>query len=432
MKKQRTLGILLLTGAMLLAGFTSNALAWTSAACDPITNQATLSYSVGGVGQTAIDSDDPSTGALGDGTTFYVGTLVDLTVATVNSPVNATGTDQVLTFQIDNTGNDTQRYGLQLYEGLDATDDQFNMNNVRVYTDTNATFDPGLADGEVLIEDPAPVDGTTLAALTSDVAANGTLYVHVVSDVPAGQTALDESDYTLRALTYQIDAAGYNGSDGNQGTETGNSAIDLTSNNCVTGGNTGVVPVDGLSIDTPVDGVPADSTNDGDYFATGTYVVATSAITVEKTSSILWDPVNGDSSPVAIPGAYIQYEIAISNAAGAGASATLAIITDTLQALNLVIDPDLITGGDLDPSDGPYESASGDGFKIVVTGSTRGDNGNDQFFTTADDAPDDGVMHVAGVITATYADILPAEAGYTDGELKPGETVTLTFNAIIQ
>ena len=77
-----------------------------------------------------------------------------------------------------------------------------------------------------------------------------------------------------------------------------------------------------------------------------------------------------------------------------------------------------------------------DGFKVVVTGTTRANEGVDQFFSTANDA--DGVEHNGGTITATFATILPAEnpggadGPYTAGELKPGDTVTLTFNAIIQ
>jgi hypothetical protein len=78
-------------------------------------------------------------------------------------------------------------------------------------------------------------------------------------------------------------------------------------------------------------------------------------------------------------------------------------------------------------------SAMGQGFKVTVAGSTRASFAAPKYFTTASDG--DGVEYsggLGGTVTANMATILPVEAGYTAGQLKAGETVTLIFNVIIQ
>jgi hypothetical protein len=130
--------------------------------------------------------------------------------------------------------------------------------------------------------------------------------------------------------------------------------------------------------------------------------------------------------------------VTIGNAPGS-ASATLTTIGDTLIA-SLAIDPDLKTNFAV-PATPAAESAAGSGFKAIVTGSTRvGAAGSPlannvaKYYTTTSSA--DGVDIAGQVITATLATLLPVDAGggspYTVGELKAGETLTLTFNVIIQ
>ena len=67
-------------------------------------------------------------------------------------------------------------------------------------------------------------------------------------------------------------------------------------------------------------------------------------------------------------------------------------------------------------------------------GTTRATQGTPQYFTTTSSV--DGVDHdgsaVGGVVTATGALVLPAEGAYAAGELQAGESVTLTFNVIVQ
>jgi len=113
------------------------------------------------------------------------------------------------------------------------------------------------------------------------------------------------------------------------------------------------------------------------------------------------------------------------NAAGTGASATLTTVTDTLAA-TVTHDPGLRV-----PTDAAscIAGTSSSGFKIVssVVGRTLG--GAAGVMTNIADA--DGATIVGQGLTVTFATALPAGGGYTAGELKSGESATITYNVII-
>ncbi len=423
MKQYRNIGIMLLAGAFLLVGFTGNALAWSAAACSTIDNRASLTFAVGGVDQGILESSQAGNSTLGAGnggdTTFTVDSRVDLDVTLLSAqPLSATGTDQVLHFQVTNLGNDTQQYQLQLFAGVDATDDDFDMNNVRVYldADNDGVLDlPGDTQLATDIGATGPAFGADLGltgVVPGAVGANdNTISVFVVSNVPGGQANAATAAYALRAISYQADGTTISITDSvaNGGTVANNSC----SNPVVIG--------DDLETNIAVGGV-TDAARDGAAYASGAYTVLAAGISVQKTQAVLWDPINLAATPQAIPGAYVQYQIIISNANGA-ASATLTQITDDLAA-QLAFDADLNTAGP-----GTEENAVGDGFKVThVSARTLGD----PLYYTTSDGDTDGASITAGTITAIFADLLPAEAGYAAGELKAGESVTLIFNAVIQ
>jgi hypothetical protein len=173
------------------------------------------------------------------------------------------------------------------------------------------------------------------------------------------------------------------------------------------------------------DPLAANTARDAIGIAQDAYRIVSSVITVTKTATVLCDPFNGVTSPKSIPGAIVQYAIIVSNAAGTGASATLTTITDTLAA-TIAHDPGLRV-----PTDAAtcIAGTGSSGFKIVssVVGRTLG--GTAGVMTNALDA--DGA-HIAGqAVTVTFATALPAGGSYTAGELKSGESVTITYNAII-
>ena len=170
--------------------------------------------------------------------------------------------------------------------------------------------------------------------------------------------------------------------------------------------------------------------------ATATLTVVTGVtLSVAKTVALVCDPTNFNVNPRSIPGAYVRYEITVTNAASAVNSATLTTIDDVLNT-NLNFDNDLRTGSAGACATSPPESgATGNGFKLTCAGGTRACN-TPIFFTSAADA--DAVGIAGSTITLTFGSApagvkaLPVETGYTAGELKPGESVTIRFNTIVK
>lgn len=322
MNRYRRYGIALLAGVLLFAGWAGNAMAWTDA-CTTISNRASLTYSVGGVPETTpVLSDDPNVGGT-QATEFKVATRVDLTVAWENAvPWTATGQNNVMTFSITNTGNDLQRYSLRLwaaasgydYDGGGTYVDNFDMSdtNIRVYTYTDNNFANG---GTTLVNATAPDDGTHLGYTGNVAGNNGVIYVHVVADVPPGQSNGDNAIYALQAVTSQAFGVipARNGADGNEGTETDETAN--TTNGC---GSAVVLADTTASTGTGPGGAGpggvTDGTEDGDAFAVGVYTVDTAAITMTKSYQVIWDPINGNAPAArAIPGARVEYTMTITN-----------------------------------------------------------------------------------------------------------------------
>jgi len=320
MNRYKNYGIALLAGALLLTGFASNALALTNA-CTTISNQATMTYNVGVIGF-SIDSDDPGVGGGTDPTTFRVASLINLTNIATNTPTGVpTQTDRVLTFRIDNTGNEDARYQLNLYDRDGATvganTDNFSMSNVRVYSDTDNNYAAG---GTLVQISAAPADqaGGNLGLApdpgteTAIVAPGGTIYIHVVADVPGTATNGQKDLFTLVAKAYH---------DTNDSTASGHGTGGgwVESTNATTNGCSAAVVLgdttdeDGAGGSEPLD---LDSTTpDGDEPATGYFLVQTAAITVSKIAQPIWDPINGAGigTAKAIPGAVVRYTITITN-----------------------------------------------------------------------------------------------------------------------
>ena len=358
-----------------------------------ITNQATVNYDVGGNPQTAI---------LSNITDFEVDNKVDLTVAEVGgayTDVSPNTTDQVLTFTVTNTGNTIQDFALAA--AANGTDpfggtDNFDASNVQVFVESNmiAGYQPGVGEDDALFIDE----------LDSDT----TVTVYVLGDIPVGQSSGDIAAYTLTATARAGGGAGSLGA-----------ALTQTA-----GADTPLV-VDIVFADAAGD---TDNLREADHSGSDAYRVLSAQLAITKSSTVIRDPFNLAANPKHIPGAYIRYVVTISNALGAGASATLTTITDTLDA-NTAIDPDLIVAATGNP-----EIAAGSGFKVDSAGTGR-IIATPRYFTTTSSV--DGVDHdgsaTGGVVTATMATVLPVEApGYTAGELKAGESVTPTFNVIIQ
>ncbi|GAA4036980.1 DUF11 domain-containing protein [Parerythrobacter jejuensis] len=269
----------------LIAFSTSPALAAGTTAGDTITNTVTVDFEVGGVNQTDVTATD----------TFTVDRKVNVTVSEVGGAttnVSPGGIEQVTTFDVTNLSNDT--IDLDLSVAQPASDD-FDVTNVKFFIDDgDGVFDAG--DTEVTFLD--------------EVAEDETVRVFVVGDIPISQSTGDVAEVILTA-------------DSHAGGTASSLGAELTA---TAGANT--AGVDTVLADGAGD---TDAANDGAFSDTDSYTVQAAALTAAKSSVLISDPVNGTTNPKAIPGAVVEYCIAVSNGAGS-ATATGVTVSDVLPA----------------------------------------------------------------------------------------------------
>ncbi len=286
-------GLVALLAAGLMFGVAHNAMAAGIASGTTISNSATLSFTVGGVSQTSITSS---------AATFLVDNKVNLTVAKVSDLTVTPGTNnQALRFTVTNTGNTSQRYLLTAVAGTENLDND--MTSVRIFRDSGSVT--GSHDGT----DTEYVNAGTFG----DIAADGTLNVLIVANMPLSQTNSTTAIFHLVATTV---AAG--------GTTT---ALTATSTSTAdTAGTVDVVFADSAGSEP----LSADAARDGKHSELATYTVSTSSLTITKTSVVHSDPVSSTTNPKRIFGAVVTYTITITNASG-GAQATSVSISDSLN-----------------------------------------------------------------------------------------------------
>ncbi|HEX8668469.1 MAG TPA: hypothetical protein VF727_08890 [Allosphingosinicella sp.] len=317
----------------------SPAFAAGTAAGTPINNSVTLTYKVGGVDQSSVSASD----------SFVVDRKVNLTVAEVGSATTSVSPGQtaaVTTFLVTNTSNAALDFALaptQLSGGTAAHGgtDNFNVNNVLMYADTNnnGSYDAGT---------------DTAITYLDELAADDSKRVFVVADVPLGRSTADVAGVRLTAT-----AAESSGSVGALGATVTQS----------TGANT--IGVDTVFADTNANGNVA---RDGAHFAEDDYTVLAAAITAAKTNTVISDPLNGTTNPKMIPGAVVEYCIKVQNAAG-GTTASNVSVSDTV------------------PTATTYDSSFGIKVNGTVTGSTCNADGTS------------GGSFASGTVSATMADI---------------------------
>ncbi len=395
--------------ALAIAGILSGGAAHAAgtASGTSISNLATLTYSVGGTAQTAIGSTvGGNTAGAGTATSFVVDNKVNLSVLETGAAVTSVvpgAIDRVTTFSVTNLGNTAQGYTFVaanqgVTTNIAGTADSIDVTNLRVFVDANGngTYEAG----------------TDVAVAISTLAPDASVTVFVLADIPIGATNAQQANVTLTATT----------------TTTGTTTAVVATVGADTAG-VDIVFADAATVELEFVGVNA--ARNAQATARDAYRIASSVISVAKTSLLVCDPFNGNAADRKnIPGAIVRWTITISNAAGAGASATLAQVTDTLHA-NTLFDPNLVTGvgapataTSCTSANGTPEGTAGSGFKIVQT--NRAING---FLTTS--ANSDGATHAGGLVTLDYSQALPAGGAYTAGELKPNESVIVYFNVTI-
>lgn len=260
-----------------------------------ITNTATLSFQVGGISQTAQSASNSVT----------VDRKVNMTLVNVGATttVSPGQTAAATTWTLTNTSNDTLDFGLAaVNQTTGATaqhggTDAYDVTNIKYYVDTNANgvYDAGTDTQVTWIDELAPDTSKT---------------IFVISDTPLTATNAQVSGLVLTATAQAGGAAATQGA-----------VLTATAGANTAGVDT--VFADGAGT--------SDSANDGKISAKGDYTVSAAVLTVNKYATLISDPINGTTNPKMIPGAVVEYCIALANGAG-GATATSVTVSDPVPA----------------------------------------------------------------------------------------------------
>jgi hypothetical protein len=336
-----TRNVRLLASASVLAATAvaaSPAFAAGTTAGTSVTNNVTLDYKIGGIDQNQVTASD----------TFTVDRKVALTVSEVGTgttTVTPGQTSAVTTFSVSNASNAALDFALAATQASGGTaahggTDNFDVSGVKVYADTNSNggYDPG-TDQEITYLD--------------QVAADTSRTVFIVADIPLGRATSDVAGVRLSATASEATASGALGA-----------TVTQTS-----GANTS--GVDTVFADTNANGNVA---RDGIHFAEDDYTILAASLVATKTSRVVSDPFNGSTDPKMIPGAVVEYCIAVANASGSA----------TASGINI---------SDVLPDETTYDSA----FGIKLNGTVTGASCN------ADGAA--GGSYAAGVVSGTLTDI---------------------------
>jgi uncharacterized repeat protein (TIGR01451 family) len=314
MKTRVSVQTILLAVFMVIAMLAPGAaLAVGTVAGTVVSNTATVDYKVGGFSQATITSA---------ATTFTVDAKVNFTVTAntgaTNTVTSAGPSDTYyLTFDVLNTGNTALDFDLSFIQVVD----DFDQTILLVAIDNAA--------GAVGTYDSA----NDIAGYINELTIGSTKKVFVVADsIVAGLTDGWLAGITLTATAW------YGGDPAQKGLGGGNDAVIADAD----GDNLGLI--NGL------DWELADTGNDGQEADSDNFLVASTSLSITKSSSLISDPINGTTNPIAIPGAQIQYTITVANAGG-GLTATEITVTDAM------------------PAEMTYSS---DGIKVINTGAPGG------------------------------------------------------------
>jgi hypothetical protein len=398
---------LVLFGSLLWAGSASAAGTLSGIA---ITNTATLSYAVSGTAQGNILSSPDGLTPTGVATSFLVDNKINLTLTETSTSFTGVAPGalaQATGFLLTNTGNTAQGYSLSA-ANVAATvfglADTFDVSNFKIYVDTNG--DGILQAGEA-----------TAVTFIDTLAPDASIFLIVTADIPVAQANGTQAAVSLTALTRTAGTAG----------------VGVVTQAANTQGGVEIVFADAATVANGTGTDPGQVARDAQAVAYDAYRVQAALISVSKTVTPICDPFNGSSSPKNIPLSAVQYAITITNAATAGASATLSQITDVLNA-NLTFDPGLISGAGAGAAcvAGTANQAPAVGFGAVrgtgtvVTTYVAPGPGNLTQAVTA------GATFASPNVTIDFAALVGTAYGAANPVLAPNSFVTVYFNAFVK
>ncbi len=354
----RTIKLLSAVSAMAITTVATPALAAGTDAGTDVTNTVTVNYNVGTVAQTPATSNTD---------TFKVDRKITFTVAESGGAATTVSPGQngaVTTFTVFNDTNDTLDFNLTAIQNNGGAsvfsagvDDTFDVGAPTIWVDTNG-------DG---VLQTTGFGADTQASTIDDLAEGATRTVFIV----AGTVPLSQQNGTVATINLVAtarDSAG-NALAVNNGADNKN-AVDNVFNDAA-------------------GSAAGDAARDGVHSAADDYQVAAAAITAKKNSYIISDPVNGTSNPKAIPGAIVEYCIAVQNASGS-ATATGVTITDPVPG-ELDTTSNITRNGSIDT--GTFAAGN-----FTCTGGTAGTTANGS--TTISETLDD--LNGGDVKTVTF------------------------------
>ena len=313
-------------GASLLLVSETGFAAGTPAGTD-VDNTATVTYSVGGTVQTPVDSNT---------TSFKVDRLVNFTVESNGNLNTVPGeTGEVLEYTLTNSSNFTADFSMA---ASDATGDDFNPANLAVFVESGAN--PGYQ----------PAEDTEL--FIDELIADDNIKVYVVGDIPVVQ---DDADVGTVHLEGTVREGGVVATQG---------AVLVEDT-----GADDAAAVDNVFNDASGTAI-GDVARDGKHSDSGDYLVVTADVTVNKSSVVIEDPVNGTVNPKHIPGAIVEYTITVTNSGSA--DATSLSFSDTLDTNTTYETGTIIVDGTAEDDDavGPDETdpngANFDGTDLIT------------------------------------------------------------------
>ena len=435
--------VALLASAALLLGLVSQSALALTVSGTTISNLATLSYSVGGTAQTAI-------GSSAAGNTAGAGTATDFKVDLKVNPVVSGGALITLSpavvskysaFTITNSGNARQNFGLVASNasaaivGATVTDSGYDATPMTIIADDGVGVGGVACDGIL-----NGTEGGAIATLV-DMDPGTSKCVLVQADFTLANTNGQIAVITLKASTFWPTTlvAGQTPTDvAYPATVAGAAVTPALYPNGVDKATVDVVFADAAGVIVDAGATPAvtvDALSDGTASAYGAFKVASAALTVIKAVTVLCDPINGNTNPKNIPGAYVQYAITIKNAVGASA-ATLTQVTDALQVADLAFDGLLISGAGAVPATacsaaGTSLKGAGVGFGAVA--GTFAAPGYTAPGALAQ-AVTAGAAFASPNVTITYATLAGAAlaAAPASATLNADSSITVYFNVIVQ
>lgn len=433
----------------------SSAFAQLTTADDDVDNLALITFSVGGT-NLELESSEAGNTTLGAGsgteTSFVVDRLIDFTVAEQNTDFNSTlapiagvgQNDVVMQFLISNDSNADLGFALHVEQnGGVANPFAAPGGSVVTLLTPEIWIEDGTTPGYQAAEDTQQAFIDILGEQASGANPDEQI-VYVVADVPA--TGIVNTDFSLFTLVAQAAEPNTSGATHITNDDNGNISPGGTANDVVDTATTVEDVFGDAAGDGSFDFVGAggfiagdDTISNGQHSDTDGIEINGPSFTVTKTAETIWDPINANDNPKAIPGAYVRYTITVSNLAGAS-EGTLDDLTDTIPA-SLAFDTALLQTGctDIDVTNCTDE----DGNAYTVAGTlgvevTFNDGGDTTVFVASGDAfsgqtltinmDGDGVPADAILGTATGV----STGNTADGDVDGGQTVTIVFNAIIQ